>query len=323
MKHSSHKQLTPMTRRSALVATAAAAATVAAPHLVFAQATKLRIGSVFADSYGEPFFANAAGAFAKAGFDLEVNNLANSGATAAALGGGSLDLGAGDLISGVNAIIKGVPNLLIAGLGMYDSKEVAIILAVSKDGPIRQPKDLAGKTIGIPTLVGLTTASLKTWLPLNGVDVSTVKLVEISQAATVPGLQRGIIDCGLLGEPFITPNRDLVRDVGHPLDSIAKEFAQSVWYASKAWVDADPPRARRALNAIYETAKWCNSHRDETFAILVNEAHFDGEKLKGMVRCPFATTQLTPAQVQPVLTAGYNAKIFDRLIDANTLIAKI
>lgn len=312
-----------MTTRATFLATAAGAATVVVSRIAYAQATKLRIGSVFADSYGAPFFANAAGAFARAGFDLEVNNLANSGATAAALGGGSLDLGTGDLISGVNAIIKGVPNLLVAGLGVYDSKEVGIILAVAKDGPIRQPRDLAGKTIGIPTLVGLTTAALKTWLPLNGVDVSSVKLVEISQATTVPGLQRGIIDCGLLGEPFLTPNRDVIRDVGHPMDAVAKEFVQSVWYASKAWVEADRERARRALNAVYETAKWCNAHRDETFAILVKEAHLDGEKLKGMVRTSFATSPLTPALVQPVLTAGYNAKIFDRLIDANTLITKI
>jgi NitT/TauT family transport system substrate-binding protein len=312
-----------MTARSTFLTTlGVGTAGVLVPNIGLAQATKLRMGSVFADSYGEPFFAKAAGAFERAGFDLEVLNLANSGAAAAALGGGSLELATGDLISGVNAIIKGVPNLLVAGLGLYDAREVAIILAVAKDGPIRQARDLAGKTIGIPTLVGLTTASLKTWLPLNSVDVSTVKLVEISQAATVPALGR-VIDCGLLGEPFLTPNRDLIRDVGHPMDAVAKEFAQSVWYASKAWVEADRERARRAINAIYETGKWCNAHRDETFAILVNEAHFDGEKLKGMVRTPFATTPLTAAQVQPVLTAGYNAKIFDRLIDANTLIAKI
>jgi NitT/TauT family transport system substrate-binding protein len=312
-----------MTARSTFLGTlAAGAATVAVPRIALAQATKLRIGSVFADSYGEPFFANAAGAFAKAGFELEVNNISNSGAAAAALGGGSLDLAAGDLISGVNAIIKGLPILLVAGLGMYDSREAGIILAVAKDGPVHQARDLAGKTIGIPTLVGLTTAALKNWLPQNGVEVASVKLIEISQAATVPGLGR-VIDCGLLGEPFVTPNRELIRDLGHPMDAVAKDFAQSVWYASKTWVEADRERARRALNAIYETAKWCNSHHEETFAILVNEAHFDGEKLKGMVRTPFATTPLTAAQVQPVLTAGYNAKIFDHLIEANTLIAKI
>ena len=303
---------------------AAGAAAVVLPSAVRAQTlTKLRIGSVFADSYGEAFYAKDAGTFAKAGFDLHVDNIANSGATAAAIGGGSLDMGIGDLISGVNAIIKGVPNLLVAGCGVYRSADPGIILAVAKDGPVKEARDLVGKTIGIPTLVGLTTASLKVWLPQNGVPVDTVKLVEISQATTVPALQAGRIDCGLLGEPFVTPNVALIRDVGHPLDAIAKEFVESVWYASKAWVDADRDRARRAINAIYETGRWCNAHQAETFQILVRDAHFDGDKLKGMSRTTFATGPLTTAVVQPVLTAGYNGKIFDRLIDANTLIARV
>ena len=310
-------------RLSFLTTLGAGIAATAVPRIACAQATKLRVGGVFADSYGEPFFAKAAGAFERAGFDLEVNNLVNAGAVAAAIGGGSLEMGTGDLISGVNAIIKGVPNLLVAGCGMYSSGDAGIILAVAKDSAVKQPRDLNGKTIGIPTLVGLTTAALRNWLPENGVDLSTVKLVEISQATTVPGLQRGVIDCGLLGEPFITPNKDDIRDLGHPMDAVAKEFAQSVWYASKAWVEADRPRARRAVEAILETGRWSNTHRAETFAILVREAHLDGEKLKGMIRTPYATGPLTPAQVQPVLTAGYNAKIFDHPIDANTLIAKI
>jgi len=303
---------------------AAGAAVVVAPSVVRAQTlTKLRIGSVFADSYGEAFFAKDAGTFAHAGFDLEVNNLANSGATAAAIGGGSLEMGIGDLISGVNAIIKGVPNLLVAGCGVYRSSDPGIILAVAKDGPVKTPRDLIGKTIGIPTLVGLTTSSLKNWLPQNGVDVESVKLVEISQATTVPALQAGRIDCGLLGEPFLTPNTTLIRDIGHPLDAVAKEFVQSVWYASKSWVEADRDRARRAVAAILETGRWCNNHQAETFAILVRDAKLDGDKLKGMSRTMFATGPLTVALVQPVLTAGFNGKIFDHLIDANTLITKI
>jgi hypothetical protein len=41
-----------------------------------------------------------------------------------------------------------------------------------------------------------------------------------------------------------------------------------------------------------------------------------------MTRCVYATT-LTPALVQPVLNVAAQYKIFDHLIDANTLIAKL
>ena len=75
----------------------------------------------------------------------------------------------GDLISGVNAILAGVPLMLIAGGGLYEeSLEGQNILAVANDSSINAPKDMIGKTIGVPTLVGLTTACLRAWLPNTG-----------------------------------------------------------------------------------------------------------------------------------------------------------
>jgi NitT/TauT family transport system substrate-binding protein len=305
-----------------ITSTGAGLAVAALPSIARAQGIKLRMAGVLSDSFGQPFFAKEAGAFARAGFDIDVTSLANAGAVAAAIGGGALELGIGDLISGINAINAGVPNLLLAGSGMYVSSEPSLALAVLNNSPIRVPRDLNGKTIGVPTLVGLTTASLRAWMPQNGVDVSTVKIVEIPQSAAFPAMERGNLDCALLGEPFLTPYRGQIRDVGKPFDAIAKEFCISVWYASKAWIEADRERARKTVQAIYDTARWANTHRAETFQILVRDAHFDADKLKGMVRTTFATS-LTPAQVQPVLNMAVEAKIFDRRLDANTLIAKI
>ncbi len=309
---------------AAFVGTSAAAlAVVARPQRAAAQANKVRLAGTFSDAFGEQLYAKEAGAFARAGFDVETTSMNNAGAVVAALGAGALDLGVGDLISGVNAINAGVPNVLVAGSALYLSKEGGTtILAVSKDSAIRKASDLTGKSIGVPTLVGMTTASLKAWLPTVGVDVSTVKIVEISQPASAAAIVRGTIDCGLLSEPFITTNRETLREIGRPLDAVGKEFCQSVWYASKPWLEADRARARRAVAAIYDTARWANSHHAETFAILVRDAHFDADKVAGMTRCVYATT-LTPALVQPVLNVAAQYKIFDHLIDANTLIAKL
>jgi NitT/TauT family transport system substrate-binding protein len=311
-------------RALVLTGTGAALAGTALPRRVRAQAMRIRMAGTSSDAFGEALFAKDAGAFGRAGFDIEVSAMNNAGAVAAAIGGGALELGIGDLISGVNAINAGVPNLLVAGCTLYNSRDGgAYILAVANGSPIRRPRDLVGKSIGVPTLVGMTTAALRAWLPQNGVDLASVKIVEITQSATVPALQRGTIDCGLLSEPFITPNKNEVRDVGRPLDAVGKEFVVSVWYASKPWVEADRERARKAVNAIYETGRWANGHRAETLAILVRDAHYDGEKLAGMTRATYATSPLTAAQVQPVLNIAAQYKIFDRRIDANTLIARI
>jgi ABC-type nitrate/sulfonate/bicarbonate transport system substrate-binding protein len=80
-----------------------------------AQSAKVRIGAPFGDSFGVPFYAKDAGAFARGCFDVEVSNLANSGAVAAAVVGGSLDLGVIEFVSSTNAILHALPIQLIAG----------------------------------------------------------------------------------------------------------------------------------------------------------------------------------------------------------------
>jgi len=313
-----------MSKASRSTFLAALGAGVAVPTLVCAQArTTVRMAGTNSDPFGEPLFCKAAGAFERAGFDLDVTSLANAGAVAGAIGGGALDIGIGDLISGVNAILRGVPNLLLAGSGMYLSTDHIPVLGTFKDGPIQKPSDLVGKTIGVPTLVGLTTASLRAWLPQNGVDVESVKLVEVVASAAFPAVQRGTFGAALISEPFYTPYRDQIRVLGLPMDAVAREFCQSVWYGNKPWIEGDRDRARRVLGAIYETSRWCNAHRDETFAVLVRDAHFDGERLKGMIRTTYLGMPIAPALVQPVLNVGYQTKIFDRQLDASAIIAKV
>lgn len=310
-------------RSAFLASTAAAAALAAAPRLAGAQATqRLRIAGVFSDLFGEPWYAKESGIFARAGFDVELSSLVNAGAVAAAIGGGSLEMGVGDLVSGVNAIMKGVPILLIAGSGMQVNNDSGTILAVPNDSPIHQPKDMTGKTIAVPTLVGLATSSVRTWLPQHGVPLASVKIVEMPQGAMVAAMQRGVIDVGLLSEPFTTMAKNDTRNVGEPLDAIAREFLVSVWYASKTWIEADRERARKIVGLIYDTARWANTHHDETFQILVRDGKLDADKVKGMSRVQFATS-LTPALVQPVLNIAASVKALEHPVDASTLIAKL
>jgi NitT/TauT family transport system substrate-binding protein len=305
-----------------LAAATAVAAGTARPRTVSAQTPKLRIGCTLSEPFAEAFFAKEAGTFARAGFDVEPNPLVNAGAIVAAVGGGSLDLGIGDLVSGVKAIDAGVPVTLIAGSALSLSSIGGTILAVAKDGPIRSARDLIGKVVAVPTLVGLSTAALRAWLPLNGVDSAGVKFIELPASAMVPSLQRGVTDAVILGEPFVTASRNDIRDIGHPYDAIGKEFLLSVWYAQRSWIEADRDRARRVVAAIYETARWANAHHAETLAVLVRDARLDAEKLGGMSRVSFATS-LTKALVQPVLNIATQYKIFDKSIDANAIIARI
>ena len=103
-----------MQRRSFLAGTAAATA-LGAPSRTHAQGlVTVRCGSVPLDGYGQPYYGVAAGIFRDAGIDLQVTGLANSGAIAAAITGGSLDVGLGSVSQIAGAREKGLPYTFFA-----------------------------------------------------------------------------------------------------------------------------------------------------------------------------------------------------------------
>ena len=195
-------------------------------------------------------------------------------------------------------------------------------MCVPNASPIKSVHDLDGKSCSAPTLVGLTTAALKAWLSQNNVDVANVRIVELTSSSAPAAVLRGTVDAGLLAEPYYTPVRSEFRDIGHPYDAIAKEFLVSAWFASKAWVEADPQRAKRTIAAIYETQRWANAHHNETLAIFAQTTQLPIEALRPMARTRYAT-ELLPRYVQPVLDVASRFKLIDHTVDAVTMFPKL
>jgi NitT/TauT family transport system substrate-binding protein len=313
-----------MLRRSTVLRLGLAAGSTAAafPRRAFAQSAVIRVGAPFSDTFGAPFYAKEAGAFARAGFDLQVTSMSNAGAVAAAIAGGALELGIGDFVSSTNAIERGLPIQLLAGCGLYEATAANSLVCVPNNSPIKSVRDLEGKSCSAPTLVGLTTASIKAWLTQNGVDPEKVRIVELTSSSAPAAVLRGTVDAGLLAEPYYTPVRNEFRDIGHPFDAIAKEFLVSSWFASKVWVEADPVRAKRTIAAIYETQRWANAHHNETLEIFAQTTKLPIEQLRPMPRTRYAT-ELLPRYVQPVLDTAARFKLIDHSLDAASMFPKL
>jgi ABC-type nitrate/sulfonate/bicarbonate transport system substrate-binding protein len=315
--------------RSAFLAAAGAGlAYAASPSIARAQTTHIDVSAVLSDPFAEPFYAKASGVFAQHGFDIGPTNMFDAGSAIAAIAGGSLQMGMGDLISGVNAIIAGVPIVLIAGGAIYRMglDEGLGSVAVARTSPIVDAKGLIGATIGVPTLVGETTVFVRSWLAEQGIAASQVRFVEVPPPQVVAGLQRGTIDAGFTGPPFSTFSADTIRSIAFPDNVPAAlspnhQYCNSVWYASKTWIDADLRRARAVVAAIYESARWANSHQDATFKVLIDLAKLDANKVVGMKRVQFATS-LNIGMVQPVITLGEREGLLHKPITAAELMPK-
>ena len=198
------------------------------------------------------------------------------------------------------------------------------MLAVARNSSIVDAKGLVGATIGVPTLVGETTVFVRSWLAQQGIAATQVRFVELPPPQVVAGLQRGTIDAGFTGPPFSTQAADIIRAIGYPDNVPAAlspdhQYRNSVWYASKQWIEADLPRARTVVAAIYEAARWANAHQDATLKVLLDIAKLDPAKVAGMKRTQFATS-LTSGMVQPVITLGEREKLLRKPITAGELL---
>ncbi len=314
----------PTRTRSAFLGGLSALGLTAFPPRARAQTNTIRMAGIsFSDQFAQPFYGQESGIFAKAGLDVQVQSISNSAGIMAALAGGAIDVGVGDLVSSTLAIAAGVPISLFAGSSFFRATDPAVAgVIVATGSAIHQPRDLIGKTIALPGLAGLASVVMQAWLVKNGVSVQSVRLFEIPGSAMPAAVSSGKADAGLVGEPILTLANNEVRRIANPYDAVGKEFLFGGWFASKSWLAADKERARRLIEAIYDSARWANSHHDESLAILARYAKLDAEKVKEMGRVTYATS-LVPSLVQPSLNAAYQFKVLKAPVDANSLITRV
>jgi NitT/TauT family transport system substrate-binding protein len=249
----------------------------------------------------------------------------NAGAVAlAAVAGNGVDIGVANPVSVAQAYVKGIPISVFAGGGLYTAASPATLLVVPKNSPLRTPKDLEGKTIGLPGLGDQLQAAVTIWLQKNGADSSKVKFVEVNPPTVMLGaLAQGRIDAATPPEPIMTQSLQTeARIFGDPFAVVAPQFFIGLWIARTDWLKANPDLARRFADAIYEAGRWANGHRDESAAILAKYAKGDAAIFRTMRRATYTDSALDPKLIQPILDAGLQTGMLSSAVKASDLVTK-
>lgn len=309
-------------RRSRALGLLAAAPALAVPRPASAQGKPLRIGAATNDSYAEAYFGADAGFFTRNGLEVEISPFPNAQAIIQAVSGGSIDLGLADMIQIANASAHGLDYAFFAGGSLYRTQSPTTLLCTSRTSAVRSAKDLEGQTVAVTALASISSISVTEWLRRNGADVTKVKLFEMPFSPMAPALARGTVAAAFIAEPFYHNAADQLRVLASTYDTIAKQFYIGAWFAPRSWLSANPGTVRRFTAAIYQTAAWANTHRDETAVTLNKVSKIDLETIKGMTRSSWGTN-LDQALMQPVLdiAARYNAIV--RPTAASQLIVRI
>lgn len=138
-----------MTSRRTLLRAGSAAALLAATPFVRAQGSlqkfKFNLGWKVEATAAGFLLAQQRGYYKDAGLDVAIDTGNGSAAAISLVGGGAYDCASADLATMIEFNVNNPTARLQAVAIMYDLNPNAIL--VRKDGPIRKPADLAGKTI--------------------------------------------------------------------------------------------------------------------------------------------------------------------------------
>ena len=307
-----------LTRGRAFILTAACAF---GPRAAQSQTQIIRLGQNAADTFGEGYYAADRGAFQAAGLNVEVLTFPNGAAQAAACAGGSIDVGLGEATELANGVSRGLPFAIFASGSLYDTAAPTTALCIAANAPLRVAKDFEGQAIAVPVLTSLSSMAVKAWLVQNGAQLDRVRFIELPLAAMAAAIDRGTVAGAHIGEPFLSAAGSTVRRLASPYDAVAKKFVISDWFATRSWLTANSAIVKRLIAVIYDTARWANTHHDETAPILANYTKIDVDIVRKMRRVSYATS-FQPQLIQPVLDAALAYGGLTRHIEASELIAR-
>jgi NitT/TauT family transport system substrate-binding protein len=190
----------------AAVATLGALAPLSFPAI--GQQTKVRytLSWLPTGQYAFVYMARQLGFWKKRGIDMEISRGFGSMGAINGVAGDKFEMGGAATGAVVLSVMRGL-DLQIVGTQGYESYMGILVPA---NGPIKTPKDLTGKSIGV-TAGGGDTPFLPAYLKAAGVDPGTVKVTSLDSQIIEQSVINGQVDCmiafGMSSIPnFITQN---------------------------------------------------------------------------------------------------------------------
>jgi NitT/TauT family transport system substrate-binding protein len=297
-----------MMPRSAVLASIAALASAAAlPRRgAAAAAPAVRVAFDPIDAACNLFTAQAQGFFTRAGLAVDLQQMVNGSAGAAAVLSGALEVTNINVASLLSAYAQKIPFAVIALGEIYTSTSPTLQMLVTKDSPLQTARDLNGKTIAVNAVHGLASVASRVWADKNGGDSTTLHFAEMPFSVMATALSQRRVDAIFVAEPglSIAKRSGDARVFASANDAIAPVFQVGVCVATRDWVAKNLDLARRFNQAMHEGSVFANRNHDRTAEIDSPIMHMPVEEIRAMTRATFPENQRATALIQPVIDAA-------------------
>jgi NitT/TauT family transport system substrate-binding protein len=221
--------------------------------------TSIRVALLSAATASLPAeVAQAEGLFKKQGLDVTLETPTIPVSQLPAALGKQFDVIMGTQPDLIASTSKGIDLKAISGLQQNNPKDPGAALIVPEGSSIKSIKDLEGKSVGAPSLVGNNYSSLECWARKEGVDISSIRGLEAPTPQIPELLEGGRFDSALLFEPLMAGL--LANGATYLGDAYTECFGApaqftSLWISQGSWADENGEAIEKFLAAQEEGVK--------------------------------------------------------------------
>jgi len=260
----------------------------------------IRTGEAPALAYAPPQLAQSQGYMLQHCLQLQESPVSGASVLLAEIEAGQADIGLLNPAGIIQAVESGIQLKIIApNTGPGD-----FAVCVGKNSPITSLSQLAGKTVATSLLDSNTDIAFRVRLKKAGVDLTTVKFVQILTSSLIPDIVNGVVDAGQCNEPGLTENLSGMRIIDQdPMDEVFGKDTPVTYAITTAAFAAAHPHIVQAYQAAYlEMADAVAKNQTIFRAAAVN---FDGTPaaIADKMRLPaLPTTYAFPQLLKQVVT---------------------
>jgi NitT/TauT family transport system substrate-binding protein len=237
-----------------------------------AETTTLRVGVIPIADVAPLYLGMKKGFFEEQGLRIRPQLAEGGAAITPAVVSGDFQIGFSNTISLLIAASQDLPVEIISQgvLGGKTEEDAWADLLVLKDGPIKEPKDLEGKTIAVNTLKNICEVTIKASLEKEGVAVDTLKFSEVPFPDMNAALEAGRVDGACVVEPFVSQGKaGAARGIDPFYVRTAPDLTVATYFTSTQYAQENGDVVDGFVEAMNRSLTYAQSNPDEVRDVLL------------------------------------------------------
>lgn len=226
------------------------------------------------------------GFWEKNGLNVEWTTLRGSGLTLRTVVSGALDMGTIRVESAILGLSKGAPAIIVADHLSGDFFD----LYVKTDSPLRQSRDLKGRTIAADRIGGAAHISAQFLVKALGLEDQVKYIFVRGMSEKIATLKRGSTDAFASAETAfldILIDKGEIRRLISVRDYLPKDWIDNVIITSNKFRSGNSQGVRRMIKAWFEAREYSTSNKNWATKRLLSSGRYNEETAKRIAQLHF------------------------------------